>query len=244
MRIYACKEHVEEAMDFGINETGAAPEIESSHTGVCFLCGEKSAYQIDVPEKKSRCKWCRSEFLYEQYHDLEWGVPCHSDQKQFEFLVLESAQAGLSWITILKKRENYKEAYDQFCVEQVAAYGQEKIEQLLENKGIIRNRKKIEASIQNARCFLEIQKEFGSFSSYIWSFVGGKPIVNHWQKEEDVPAQTEESRCLSKDMKKRGFQFLGPVILYSHMQAMGLVNDHVVDCFRHKEVSEKWEKEL
>ncbi|WP_319202562.1 DNA-3-methyladenine glycosylase I [uncultured Ilyobacter sp.] len=185
-----------------------------------------------------RCSWCGDDPLYIKYHDEEWGVPVYDDRIHFEFLVLESAQAGLSWHTVLKKRENYRKAYRGFDPEVVAKFDQKTIEELMQNKGIIRNRKKIEASVNNAKVFLEIQKEFGSFSNYIWSFVGGKQIVSSYESIEELPAKTSLSEELAKDMKKRGFKFLGPVILYSHMQATGLVNDHIVSCFRYKEVSE------
>lgn len=183
-----------------------------------------------------RCSWCGNDELYIKYHDEEWGVPVFDDRKQFEFLVLESAQAGLSWITILRKRENYRKAYDDFDPVSVANYGEEKVQELMRNEGIIRNEKKIRASINNAKRFLEIQKEFGSFSNYIWGFVDHKPVINNWKSVSELPAKTELAERISKDMKKRGFQFLGPVIIYSHLQATGLVNDHVVDCFRYREL--------
>lgn len=185
----------------------------------------------------TRCPWCGTDELYVKYHDEEWGVPVHDDKKHFEFLVLESAQAGLSWITILRKRENYRKAYDDFDVEKVARYDEAKINELLQNKGIIRNRKKIEASINNARRFIEIQKEFGSFSRYIWSFVGNRPVVNYWNDITELPASSGLSDKISRDLKKRGFKFLGSTIVYSHLQATGIINDHLVSCFRHKEVS-------
>ena len=183
-----------------------------------------------------RCPWCGNDELYIKYHDEEWGVPVHCDHKHFEFLVLESAQAGLSWITILRKRENYRKAYDEFDPVQVAKYDEEKIEELMENPGIIRNRRKIEASINNAKRFLEIQKEFGSFDDYIWSFVDGKPIINQWKSGSEVPANTKLSDKITKDLKKRGFKFLGSTIIYSYMQAVGLVNDHLTSCFRYKDL--------
>ena len=185
-----------------------------------------------------RCGWCGDNPLYIKYHDEEWGVPVYDDRIHFEFLVLESAQAGLSWLTVLKKRENYRKAYKGFDPEIVAEFDQNKIEELMQNKGIIRNRKKIEASVNNAKIFMDIQREFGSFSDYIWAFVGRKQIISSYESIEELPAKTTESEALAKDMKKRGFKFLGPVILYSHMQATGLVNDHIVSCFRYKEVSE------
>jgi DNA-3-methyladenine glycosylase I len=170
------------------------------------------------------------------YHDFEWGLPALDDRKHFEFLVLESAQAGLSWITILKKRENYRRAYDGFDPEKVARYGEKKKARLLADPGIIRNRLKIEASINNAGRFLEIQKEFGSFVHYIWGFVKGRPLNGKWKTLAELPARTELSDRLAADMKKRGFRFLGSIIMYSHMQAMGLVNDHLTGCFRFREI--------
>lgn len=183
-----------------------------------------------------RCSWCGNDELYIKYHDEEWGVPVFDDRKQFEFLVLESAQAGLSWITILRKREKYRKAYDDFDPVSVANYGEEKVQELMRNEGIVRNEKKIRASINNAKRFLEIQKEFGSFCNYIWGFVDHKPVINNWKSVSDLPTKTELAERISRDMKKRGFQFLGPVIIYSHLQATGLVNDHVVDCFRYEEL--------
>lgn len=183
-----------------------------------------------------RCSWCDKDELYIKYHDEEWGVPSFDDRKQFEFLVLESAQAGLSWITILRKRENYRKAYNGFDPVSVAGFGEEKVQELMQNEGIIRNERKIRASINNAQRFLEVQKEFGSFCNYIWGFVDYKPIINSWSSESENPAKTELSERISNDMKKRGFKFLGPVIIYSHMQATGLVNDHIKDCYRYQEL--------
>ncbi|QAT48484.1 DNA-3-methyladenine glycosylase I [Caproiciproducens sp. NJN-50] len=180
----------------------------------------------------TRCGWCESDDLYRAYHDEEWGVPVHDDRKHFEFLVLESAQAGLSWITILRKREAYRTAFDGFDPEKIAAYGEDKLLELMKNPGIIRNRRKIESAVNNARRFLEVQREFGSFDRYIWNFVGGKPVVGHYGTLDEIPAKTELSEAVSRDLKKRGFQFLGPVIVYSHLQATGLVNDHLDSCFR------------
>lgn len=182
-----------------------------------------------------RCDWCMSSDLMMEYHDKEWGVPLFDDNKHFEFLCLESAQAGLSWATILNKRENYRKAYDNFDPEKVALYGDDKKAELLDNPGIIRNKLKINASITNAQIFLEIQKEFGSFSNYIWGFTDGKPVVGKWKSVEEIPAKTELSDEIAKDLKKRGIKFLGSITLYSHLQASGIVNDHVVDCFRYKE---------
>jgi DNA-3-methyladenine glycosylase I len=180
----------------------------------------------------NRCPWCGEDPLYIKYHDEEWGVPVHDDRKHFEFLVLESAQAGLSWITVLRKRENYRIAYDNFDAEKVALYGDTKIEGMLQNPGIIRNRKKIEASIINACMFLKIQAEYGSFDSYIWNFVDFKPVINYWEDIAQVPAATELSDRISKDLKNRGFKFLGTTIIYSYLQATGIVNDHLISCFR------------
>lgn len=186
-----------------------------------------------------RCPWCGADELYIKYHDEEWGVPVHDDKKHFEFLILESAQAGLNWLTILRKRENYRLAYDDFDAEQVTQYDENKINELLNNPGIIRNRRKIEASINNAKRFIEIQKEFGSFDKYIWSFVNNKPINNEWDDISQVPANTEISDKINKDLKKRGFKFIGSTIIYSHIQATGLINDHIKECFRYEEVSGK-----
>lgn len=186
---------------------------------------------------KNRCAWAEAgDGLNRQYHDTEWGVPVHNDAVHFEFLILEGAQAGLSWATILKRREGYREAFDRFNPKKMARYDGEKIEQLMHNPKIIRNRLKIEGAIINAQKFLEIQKEFGSFDAYVWRFVGGKPVRNHWKSIKEIPAQSKEAAELSKDLKKRGFKFVGPTIIYAHMQATGLVNDHTVDCFRYKQV--------
>jgi len=185
-----------------------------------------------------RCEWCLSTELYTKYHDEEWGVPVYDDQKHFEFLVLESAQAGLSWITILNKRENYRKAYDNFDPKKVARYTDAKKAKLLADSGIVRNRLKIEASISNARHFLEIQKEFGSFSNYIWGFTKNKPVIGKWKTLSEIPPKTELSDKVSLDLKKRGFKFLGSTIMYSHMQATGIINDHLTNCFRYKEIKE------
>lgn len=185
---------------------------------------------------KNRCSWAGEDPLYVEYHDKEWGVPLHDDRMLFEFLILEGAQAGLSWITILRKRDNYRRELDGFDPAIIAEYDSDKIEQLMNCEGIVRNRRKIEAAVKNARAFLEIQKEFGSFDEFIWQYTGGKPIINTWKFIEDAPAQTELSAAMSKDLKKRGFSFVGPTICYAFMQAIGMVNDHVVDCFRYKEL--------
>lgn len=186
--------------------------------------------------EKQRCDWSTKDPLYIAYHDEEWGVLLHDDQKLFEFLILETFQAGLSWITVLRKRENFRKSFDDFDVKKVAAYGEDKVASLLENAGIIRNKLKIRAAISNARAYIEIQKEFGSFDKYIWGFVDGKPIQNDFKSMSELPATTEVSDTLSKDLKKRGFKFVGPTVVYAHMQATGMVNDHATDCFRHKEV--------
>lgn len=177
-----------------------------------------------------RCDWCEKDDLYRKYHDEEWGKPVFEDEKIFEFLVLESFQAGLSWYTILKKRENFRIAFDDFNYKKISNYAQEKVEELMQNEGIIRNRMKINATINNAQKFQEVQKEFGSFSNYIWKFVGGKPIINHPKTIKDVPATTEISDLISQDLKKRGFKFLGSTVVYAHMQATGMVCDHLVNC--------------
>jgi len=183
----------------------------------------------------ARCPW-PVDALYIAYHDTEWGAPLHDDRALFEFLVLEGAQAGLSWHIVLKKRENYRAAFDQFDPEKVARYNQNKINKLLANAGIIRNRLKIAAAIANARAFLAVQEEFGTFDRYIWRFVDGKPIINHRRSMKEVPARTKESDAMSKDLKERGFRFVGSTICYAHMQATGMVNDHLAHCFRHKEL--------
>lgn len=184
---------------------------------------------------KTRCSWARNE-LSIRYHDVEWGVPVHDDRTWFEFLILEGAQAGLSWDTILKKRERYREVFDNFDPAKVACYNERKVAQLLADPGIIRNRLKISATIQNAKVFLAVQKEFGSFDAYIWQFTGGKPIVNRRGSLKEVPARTPESDAMSKDLLRRGFKFVGSTICYALMQATGMVNDHCVDCFRYKQV--------
>lgn len=184
----------------------------------------------------NRCGWCGTDPLYVAYHDAEWGAPVHSDRKHFEFLVLEAAQAGLSWITILRRRENYRRAYDGFDPEKVARYGDAKIEALLQDPGIIRNRRKIEASVTNARRFLEVQKEFGSFDRYLWGFTDGRPVVGNYSRLEEIPASTPLSEAVSRDLRRRGFRFVGPVIVYSHLQAVGVVNDHINGCFRKNEI--------
>jgi DNA-3-methyladenine glycosylase I len=192
---------------------------------------------MPVPVKeKIRCAWCLKFDQYIQYHDEEWGKPVHDDRVHFEFLILEGAQAGLSWSTILKKREGYRKAFAEFDPVKVARFKESKIEKILTDPRIIRNRLKVYAAVNNAKRFLEVQKEFGTFNEYIWSFVGGKPIINKRKSLREVPATTKESDALSKDLIKRGFKFVGSTVIYSHMQACGLVNDHLVDCWRYKTV--------
>ncbi len=185
---------------------------------------------------KHRCGWCEGDSLYEDYHDNEWGVPVKDDKTLFEFLILETFQAGLSWITVLKKRENFRKAFDNFDYKKIASYGQDKIDELLDNPGIIRNKLKVNATISNAQAFMEVQKEFGSFSSYIWGFVDGKPIKNKLQNYKEGPATTPLSDTISKDLKKRGFKFVGSTVIYAQMQATGMVNDHEVSCFRYEQI--------
>jgi len=183
---------------------------------------------------KTRCGWCGNDPIYIKYHDEEWGRAEHDDRKLFEMLILEGAQAGLSWITVLRKRENYRKAFNNFDAKKIIKYDSAKVKLLLENEGIIRNRLKIAATILNAKCFLEVQKEFGSFDKYIWSFVDGKPIKNNWKSLKELPSKTIESDAMSKVLKKRGFKFVGSTICYAYMQAVGMVNDHTIDCYLHK----------
>ena len=188
---------------------------------------------------KTRCGWVTNDPLYLAYHDVEWGVPEYDDQKLFELLILEGAQAGLSWLTILKKRDNYRKAFVQFQAKKVAAFTDADVARLLNNDGIVRNRLKIAATIQNARAFLAVQKESGRFADYLWQFVGGEPKINAWPTLKTVPARTAESDAMSKDLARRGFKFVGSTICYAFMQAAGMVNDHVAECFRHKEVGRR-----
>ncbi|MGB7631207.1 MAG: DNA-3-methyladenine glycosylase I [Candidatus Deferrimicrobium sp.] len=194
---------------------------------------------MDRDATRRRCGWVGAEPIYRTYHDREWGVPVHDDRLLFEFLVLEGAQAGLSWITILRKRAAYRSAFDGFVPEAVAGFGRAKIAELLSNPGIVRNRLKVESAITNARSFLTVQEEFGSFDAYQWRFVDGKPIRNAWRSMEEVPDSTPVSDAMSLDLKRRGFRFVGSTICYAHMQAVGMVNDHTVDCFRWREVGAK-----
>jgi DNA-3-methyladenine glycosylase I len=186
---------------------------------------------------KIRCAWAGSDPLYVEYHDAEWGVPVHDDRRLFEFLVLEGAQAGLSWLTILRKREAYRRAFAGFDPARVARFDARRIARLLADPGIVRNRLKVESAVANARAFLEVQAEFGSFAAYQWRFVEGRPIVNRWEEQRQVPARTALSDAISKDLKRRGFSFVGSTIVYAHLQAVGMVNDHLVGCFRHRPLS-------
>ena len=190
-------------------------------------------------QEKTRCGWCLGSPLYIRYHDEEWGVPVHDDRRLFEFLTLEGAQAGLSWATILNKREGYRKAFAGFDPVKVARFGAKDVERLMQDSGIVRNRLKITSAIGNARAFLQVQKEFGTFAAYMWQFVGGKPMVNRWKTLKQVPATSSESDALSRDLKSRGFRFVGSTICYAHMQATGMINDHLTSCFRHAEVAGK-----
>jgi len=183
-----------------------------------------------------RCSWCGSDSEYVQYHDTEWGVPVHEDRKHFEFLILEGAQAGLSWLTILRRRQGYSQAFAQFDPQVVAAMGDTDVARLVGNASIIRNRAKIRSTIVNAAAFIRVQEQYGSFDTYVWDFVGGRPIQNAWKADGDLPASTDLSTALSKDLKSRGFSFVGPTIIYAHMQATGLVNDHILGCFRYTQL--------
>lgn len=186
--------------------------------------------------EKHRCGWCKGDALYESYHDQEWGVPVKDDKTLFEFLILETFQAGLSWITILRKRENFRKAFDNFDYKKIADYDQVKKDDLLKDQGIIRNKLKVNATVTNAQAFMQVQEEFGSFSNYIWGFVNGKPIKNTFSNYKDAPANTPLSDTISKDLKKKGFKFVGSTVIYAHMQATGMVNDHEINCFRYHEV--------
>ena len=208
----------------------AAEPASLARTGVWL-------YAAAVTRTAARCEWCGTDPLYVSYHDQEWGVPVHDEQKLFEFLILEGAQAGLSWITILRKREAYREAFAGFDPARVARFNARRVEHLLRNPGIVRNRLKIESAVRNARAFLRVQDEVGSFAAYQWRFVGGRPRQNRPRAIKDIPPRTEESDALSADLKRRGFGFVGSTIVYAHMQAVGMVNDHVVGCFRQREVA-------
>ena len=186
--------------------------------------------------EKQRCAWCGTDSLYVKYHDEEWGLPVKDDKVLFEFLILETFQAGLSWITILRKRENFRKAFDDFDYKKIAKYDQSKIDSLLQDEGIIRNKLKVHSAVTNAQAFMEVQNEFGSFSKYMWGFVDDKPIKNAWKSHKEAPATSAVSDALSKDLKKRGFKFVGSTVIYAHLQAVGMINDHVVNCFRYTEV--------
>jgi DNA-3-methyladenine glycosylase I len=192
--------------------------------------------------EKMRCAWSAKDPLYISYHDTEWGVPVHDDRTLFEFLILEGAQAGLSWITILRKRDAYRKAFERFRPERVARYDRKRVAALLKDPGIVRNRMKIESAVKNARAFLKVQEEFGSFDAYQWGFVEGKPIVNRFRSIKEIPARTPVSDALSRDLKDRGFSFVGSTIVYAHMQAVGMVNDHVIDCFRHRPLAGRFSR--
>jgi DNA-3-methyladenine glycosylase I len=198
-------------------------------------------FRSTTSSNKPRCAWAGTDALYRAYHDHEWGVPLHDDRRLFEFLILEGAQAGLSWITILRKRENYRAAFDGFDAARIARYGADKIESLLQDAGIVRNRLKLEAAVVNAQKFLEVQESHGSFDAFLWQFVGGKPQQNAWRSLADVPASTPASDAMSRELKRRGFKFAGTTICYALMQATGMVNDHTINCFRHAELSDKKE---
>jgi len=189
-----------------------------------------------MKNNKQTCSWPKGDSLLTKYHDTEWGVPLHNDKKLFEFLILEGFQAGLSWLTVLKKRKNFRKAFDTFDFNKVAKYDQRKINALLQDSGIIRNKLKIESAITNAKAFIDVRKEFGTFNKYIWNFTGNKPIHNEFESMKAIPAKTELSDLISKDLKKRGFKFVGSTIVYAHMQATGMVNDHITSCFRYKEI--------
>ena len=191
-----------------------------------------------MSDDKTRCAWCGVDPLYVAYHDREWGVPQHDERTLFEFLILEGAQAGLSWLTILRKRDGYRRAFDEFDAERVARYGADDVARLLNDPGIVRNRLKIEAAIANARATLKIREQFGGLDAYFWRFVDGQPIRNAWRRLEEIPARTPLSDALSRDLKQRGFKFVGSTICYAHMQATGMVNDHLLDCFRQRELAE------
>mgnify|MGYP001235959195 CR=1 FL=1 len=185
----------------------------------------------------NRCKWCGDDPLYVNYHDVEWGVPVHDEQKLFECLMLETFQTGLSWITILRKRESFRSAFDDFDFQKIGQYREDKINDILQDPGIVRNKLKVRAAVSNARAFIEVQKEYGSFDNYLWAFVDNKPILNSWQRQQEMPMASKISERLRKDLKQRGFKFVGPKVVYAFMQAIGMVNDHQKDCFRYTELA-------
>jgi len=207
-----------------------------TYNGTVFINNQAITLFEKEGEKIKRCQWADGSEIYEKYHDEEWGVPTYDDDILFEFLILEGFQAGLSWLTVLKKRENFRKAFDNFNARKVANYGPKKIDALLKDTGIIRNKQKIQSAITNARAFLEVQKDVGSFSDYMWSFMGGKPLVNQWKKMKQIPAKTELADIISRDLKARGFKFVGSTICYAFMQAVGMVNDHVTYCFRYEQI--------
>ncbi len=218
------------------NNSGRLHLIFQANNNQYSVRSVQYSVNIIMDSKKIRCGWCGTDPLYVKYHDEEWGEPVKDDKTMFEFLLLETFQAGLSWITILRKRENFRKAFDDFDYKKIAKYDQSKIDSLLQNEGIIRNKLKVHSAVSNAKFFMEVQKEFGSFSNYIWGFVNHKPIKNIWKTHKDAPATTAESDALSKDLKKRGFKFVGSTVVYAHMQATGMVNDHIEDCFRFHQV--------
>jgi DNA-3-methyladenine glycosylase I len=211
------------------------PKNKSTSFGGAFFVKNLTC---GMENNQKRCPWCEGDVLYEKYHDQEWGVPIFDDLKLFEFLTLETFQAGLSWITVLQKREHFRVAFDQFDYKKVALYGDEEIKALIENEGIIRNKQKIKAAVNNAQRFIAMRQKHGTFSQYIWDFVGGKPLQNSFKTLEEIPAKTTLSDTISKDLKQNGFQFVGPTVIYAHMQATGMVNDHLVGCFRYQELSQ------
>jgi DNA-3-methyladenine glycosylase I len=225
-------------MSSAVPKSFVLPQAELPETP---LISRKTVFMRSATATIKRCSWVSvDDPLMLQYHDLEWGVPVHDDRKHFEFLVLEGAQAGLSWSIVLKKREGYRRAFDGFDPEKVARFSIRRIEMLALNSEIIRNRMKIEAAVRNAWAFLKIQKEFGSFDSYCWRFVDGQPKLNRWKIMRQIPATSVESDAFSKDLKRRGFSFVGSTVVYAHMQAVGMVNDHLVDCFRYREIRQDW----
>lgn len=220
------------------NKSDYTIHAPSVYDQVIFILNNSGEYLSWNMAEKIRCDWSLSDPIYVDYHDREWGVPVRDDRKQFEFLVLESAQAGLSWLTILKRRDGYRRLYEGFHAERVAQFDESRIRSMMQDPGIIRNRKKIESSINNARRFLEVREQYGSFCNYLWGFTEGTQIINHFKSLSEIPVTTALSDHIAKDMKSRGFQFLGSTILYAHLQATGLVNDHLVDCFRYQECME------
>jgi DNA-3-methyladenine glycosylase I len=217
--------------------TGAAP------SGMCQeIYGRDRSERSMTAKELRRCGWGESDPMYSRYHDKEWGVPAHNDRRLFEMLILEGTQAGLSWLIVLRKREEYRKAFDNFDASRIARYTEKKVQKLLSNPGIIRNRLKITAAIDNAKAFLKVQKEFGSFDKFLWSFVGGKPMQNRFKRLKEIPSRTPQSDAMSRELKKRGFRFVGSTICYAFMQAVGMVNDHVVSCYRHKEIATKIKK--